>query len=332
MSLRALATVVVTTVMMLPHAWADTAWESYKSRFMMPDGRIIDTGNGNVSHTEGQGFAMLLAVANNDRPAFDKLWQWTDKTLRNKDNGLFYWRYNPVAPNPVADKNDATDGDTLIAWALLRAQQQWHEKSYGSASDAITASLLKSTVVTFASRQVMLPGAKGFYLNDHLNLNPSYFIFPAWQAFAARTHLTAWRKLQSDGQALLGKMAWGTSQLPSDWVALRADGRMEPAKEWPTRMSFDAIRIPLYVYWNDPKSSLLTPWKNWFQRYPRLQTPAWINVNTDEVAPWFMTGGLLAVRDLTLGEAQAEPQISAQDDYYSASLKLLVWLANKDQS
>ena len=124
MSLRALATVVVTTVMMLPHAWADTAWESYKSRFMMPDGRIIDTGNGNVSHTEGQGFAMLLAVGNNDRPAFDKLWQWTDKTLRNKDNGLFYWRYNPVAPNPVADKNDATDGDTLIAWALLRAQQQ----------------------------------------------------------------------------------------------------------------------------------------------------------------------------------------------------------------
>ena len=25
--------------------------------------------------TEGQGFAMLLAVANDDRPAFDKLWQ-----------------------------------------------------------------------------------------------------------------------------------------------------------------------------------------------------------------------------------------------------------------
>jgi endoglucanase len=95
------------------------------------------------------------------------------------------------------------------------AQQQWHEKSYGSASDAITASLLKSTVVTFAGRQVMLPGAKGFYLNDHLNLNPSYFIFPAWQAFAARTHLTAWRKLQSDGQALLGNMAWGNLSFPA---------------------------------------------------------------------------------------------------------------------
>lgn len=198
-------------------------------------------------------------------------------------------------------------------------------------SDAITASLLKSTVISFAGHQVMLPGARGFNRNDHINLNPSYFIFPAWQDFAARTHLTAWRKLQSDGQALLGKMAWGKAQLPSDWVALRADGRMEPAKEWPPRMSYDAIRIPLYLYWADPHSALLTPWKSWFQSYPRLQTPAWVNVNTNDVAPWFMTGGLLAVRDLTTGEAQDDPQLSAQDDYYSASLKMLVWLANNDR-
>jgi endoglucanase len=37
--------------------------------FHMPDGRIIDTGNGNVSHTEGQGFAMLMAVENEDNAA-----------------------------------------------------------------------------------------------------------------------------------------------------------------------------------------------------------------------------------------------------------------------
>ncbi|MFT2603348.1 glycosyl hydrolase family 8, partial [Escherichia coli] len=55
MPLRALVAVIVTTVVMLvPRAWADTAWERYKARFMMPDGRIIDTANGNVSHTEGQ--------------------------------------------------------------------------------------------------------------------------------------------------------------------------------------------------------------------------------------------------------------------------------------
>lgn len=106
---------------------------------------------------------------------------------------------------------------------------------------------------------------------------------------------------------------------------------MLPAKEWPPRMSFDAIRIPLYISWVDPHSALLAPWKAWMQSYPRLQTPAWINVSTNEVAPWNMAGGLLAVRDLTLGEPQEAPQIDDKDDYYSASLKLLVWLAKQDQ-
>jgi endoglucanase len=96
-------------------------------------------------------------------------------------------------------------------------------------------------------------------------------------------------------------------------------------------MSYDAIRIPLYLTWANPQSPLLTPWKNWFQSYPRLQTPAWINVSTNNVSPWFMTGGLLAVRDLTMGETPEDPQITAQDDYYSASLKLLVWLAVRDR-
>jgi len=94
---------------------ASEAWETYKSRFLMPDGRIIDTANNNISHSEGQGFSMLIAVSNNDQQTFDKLWQWTQKTLKNKDNGLFYWRYNPAEANPVSDKNNASDGDTLIA-------------------------------------------------------------------------------------------------------------------------------------------------------------------------------------------------------------------------
>ena len=59
----------------------------------------------------------------------------------------------------MADKNDATDGDTLITWRRC-ARSSSGMKTYGSASDAITASLLKSTVVTFAGRQVMLPARR----------------------------------------------------------------------------------------------------------------------------------------------------------------------------
>jgi endoglucanase len=105
---------------------------------------------------------------------------------------------------------------------------------------------------------------------------------------------------------------------------------MLPAKEWPPRMSFDAIRIPLYLSGPIRKAPCCAV-EGLDAELPRLQTPAWINVSTNEVAPWYMAGGLLAVRDLTLGEPQEAPQIDDKDDYYSASLKLLVWLAKQDQ-
>lgn len=48
-------------------------WQSYKARFVTAQGRVVDTGNGNISHSEGQGYGMLLAVAANDRETFNDL-------------------------------------------------------------------------------------------------------------------------------------------------------------------------------------------------------------------------------------------------------------------
>lgn len=321
--------VVLALGLLLSHqVFAGSAWESYKARFLMPDGRIIDTGNNSVSHTEGQGFAMMMAVRNNDRAGFDKIWSWTKKNLQNPQTGLFYWRFNPVAADPVMDKNNATDGDTFIAWALLKAGTQWNDSNYLNASDAITKELVARNVISFAGYRVMLPGAKGFNLNSHVNLNPSYFIFPAWEDFAKRSHLTVWRDLINDGQKLLVKMRFGNTQLPADWVSLYADGHVTPAKEWPARFSYDAIRVPLYVKWYQPTSPLMAPYTAYWGRFARTQTPAWVNITTNDPAPYMMDGGLLAVRDLAMGQLPSgEPQITAQEDYYSASLKMLVSLA-----
>lgn len=308
-------------------ALAGPAWDTYKARFMMADGRIIDTGNNSVSHTEGQGFAMMMAVRNNDRASFDKIWRWTEKNLKNPENGLFYWRYNPVAANPVTDKNNATDGDTFIAWSLLKGGTLWHDDGYLKSSDAIVKALVEHNVIRFSGYQVMLPGAKGFNLNSYVNLNPSYFVFPAWQDFANRTHLVVWKDLISDGQKLLLKMRFGNAQLPADWVSLYADGHVAPAKEWPAHFSYDAIRVPLYVKWFAPTSNLLDPYKAYWARFTPDQTPAWVNVATNDPAPYKMEGGLLAVRNSVLGQLPAgEPQITTQEDYYSASLKMLVEL------
>lgn len=104
-------------------------------------------------------------------------------------------------------------------------------------------------------------------------LNPSYFVFPAWQDFAARSHLPVWHELMKDGKRLLGKMGSGKANLPPDWVSLTSGGKLAPAQGWPPRMSYDAIRIPLYVAWSDKQSPLLTPWKAGSVSFPGNKRP-----------------------------------------------------------
>ncbi|MFM2478108.1 glycosyl hydrolase family 8 [Celerinatantimonas sp. MCCC 1A17872] len=305
-------------------------WPTYKARFMMDDGRIIDTGNHSISHTEGQGVGMLFAVAANDPESFKKIWHWTQTTLEDKKSHLFYWRYDPTAPMPVKDHNNASDGDTLIAWALLKAGQKWHNLNYLQSSDQITQALIRYTVVDFAHHKVMLPGRTSFQFKNKIDINPSYFIFPAWQDFAKRSHLQIWNELTKDAFNLLKTMRGKMVNLPGDWLTLHDDGVFTPASRWPARMSYDAIRIPLYLYWQQPNSDLLGVWKHWFKKYSRLQTPAWVNVQSAKTANYPMQGGLLAVRDLSLNQLnRSDTHITHQDDYYSASLKMLTVLAYK---
>lgn len=327
-----LRVMVLALAMVLGAAQASAAdgWSSFKTRFLTSDGRIQDTGNKNISHTEGQGYGMLLAVYYNDRSSFEKLWGWTETHLKNPANGLFYWRYQPAAADPIADRNNASDGDVLIAWALLKAGEKWQVPAWLKASDAIQREILARNVTTFGNRTVMLPGAQGFNKNTYVILNPSYFIFPAWQDFARRSHLQVWNQLINDGLALLSDMHFGDSNLPLDWVALNADGSLAPATAWPPRFSYDAIRIPLHLAWYDPQSLQLVPFQRFWMNFSRQQTPAWIDVMSNNKAPYNMAGGLLAVRDLTLNETgYLNDSLSPTEDYFSSSLHLLTWLAYK---
>ena len=313
-------------------AAAAEGWSGFKTRFMTSEGRIQDTGNNNVSHTEGQGYAMLMAVFYNDRSGFDSLWRWTQQHLKDPQSGLFYWKYNPAAADPVADKNNASDGDVLIAWALLKAGQKWQNNAYLQASDRIQKAIIAHNVLTFGGHTVMLPGRQGFNKTSYVVLNPSYFLFPAWRDFAARSHLEVWNNLIDSGMDLLSKMRFGQADLPTDWVALNADGTVAPATAWPPRFSYDAIRVPLYVYWYDPQSLQLVPFQHFWTHFSRMQTPAWIDVLNNNKASYNMAGGLLAVRDLTLNETSyLSDKTDNKEDYFSSSLQLLAWLASKDR-
>ena len=79
-------------------------WMAYKAAFVSDGGRVVDNANGNVSHSEGQGYGMLLAVAADDRETFDESGDWTRSQLMLRDDGLAAWRWGPMrAPtSPIA--------------------------------------------------------------------------------------------------------------------------------------------------------------------------------------------------------------------------------------
>ena len=123
---------------------ADEDWIQFKAAFI-ENGRVIDKGQNNISHTEGQGVALLLAVHNNDPETFSQVWGWTKSNLQVRDDKLFAWSWSPKAG--INDMNNASDGDLFIAWALSRAYNKWNEPSYLFAaiqvSQSIRAKLLR---------------------------------------------------------------------------------------------------------------------------------------------------------------------------------------------
>ena len=294
-------------------------WQSYKQRFVSPDGRVIDTGNGNVSHSEGQGFGMILAFAAEDRAAFASMWSWTKTHLSRTDTGLLAWRFDPAQSEPVKDPNNATDGDLLIAWALLNAAEAWNMPKYAQQSQSLRAAILREACTSHAGRRVLLPGRLGFVADGVATLNPSYYVWPALDAFARLEPL--WNDVISDGADLIGAAAFGSWGLPTDWIQIDAAGLVQPAAGRPARFGFDAVRVPLYLILSGRTAELVRFSRYWRETEKAGGWPAWIDVTSGAVAPYAASDGVKAVAYSVLDRKPSTPQ--STEDYYSESLRLL---------
>lgn len=308
-------------------------WAAYKTRFVLPEGRVVDTGNGDVSHSEGQGFAMVMATAYNDPETFKKLWSWTDKTLSRPDTRLFRWRYVPSGDLHVADPNNALDGDLLIAWALLRGGERWGRPEYVQASAEIRKAILGKLLVRQGDRTLLAPGVDGFVQPDGLIINPSYAIMPALDAFAAREPRSPWPSVRDEALRALRDARFGAADLPVDWVRVDAKGAMWTDPDRPPRFGFDAVRVPLYLCWSGRCSdATLDPIKRWWSSFRATgkPAPAWIDVRTGEVAPFAASVGMASVADLALTGHAAGASIEGED-YYSSSLLILTQIAAQER-
>ena len=310
-------------------------WLTYRDRFIEADGRVLDTGNKGVSHTEGQGWAMLFAENFDDRATFDSIWNWTRDRLRRPEDGLFSWRWDPNAKNPVSDANNATDGDMLIAWALARAAQRWHTPAFADEARRTVADIREKLIERVGDGLVLLPGLDGFTRKDgSVIVNPSYYVYPALSAFPRLDPSPRWARLRADGLKLLAKARFGKWGLTSDWVTVGKDGSVAPFAQLPPRFGYDAIRVPLYLIWGrEATDQQLAAEMRFWDGFADKPVPAWVDVTSGAVAPFAAPNGFQAIIDLVRTKLHdkpvAPPQIDDKDDYYSASLILLAGMARQ---
>jgi endoglucanase len=309
------------------------AWTRFRDRFVTADGRVLDTGNGGVSHSEGQGWGLLLAVAFDDRATFRLLHGWTRRMLARPSDALSAWRYRPGHVPPVDDPNNATDGDLYIAWALARAGRRWGDPALTAAAATIARDLLRLLTREVAGGRwlVLLPGVAGFEDARRTVLNPSYMVFPAYGALDQVLPDPRWARLTADGLSLLRHARFGRWGLPPDWLAVgRGDGALAPAEGWPPRFSFDAVRVPLLLAWAGRRQEPAAQAALRFWTDPSFAAPpAWADLRTDAVAGYPASGGVAAIASLVAGRPFVAA-LAPSDDYYASALKMLAGVAVND--
>lgn len=310
-------------------------WQAYKSRFVTEQGRVIDTGNNLISHSEGQGYGMLLAVAANDRPTFDRLWGWTRANLMVRDDALLAWRWEPGKRPAIADMNNASDGDILVAWALAEAGDFWNDMSYRTAGRRVAVELARKLIL-FKTKMgaILLPGVSGFHENDRPDgpiVNLSYYVFPAFSRLKLVAPEVDWPGLTQTGLALLDATRSAPETLPPDWMSLK-DWSVRPAEGFPAQFSYNAVRIPLYMGWAGVgEREQYEPFMALVKRTRGAM--AIVDVASGSEVGRFGDAGVGAVGALTacVVEGSKAPSqlfmLAPSDNYYPATLQMLSLIA-----
>ena len=319
-----------TILTMLSRDWFKGEWRSYRARFVSGDGRVIDNGNGGISHSEGQGYGLLLALQAEDAASFDTIWHWTAEHLRKRSDALFAWRWDPQQ-GQATDLNNASDGDMLILWALVRAAKRFGRDDYAAEARRIMDSWAAKVVVAHGSETLLLPGATGFRAADQPAgpvVNPSYWIFAAFPDLAPLAPRLDWVALHRSGLRVIEASQFGPARLPAEWVSL-GGSRPAPAANFPAQFGYNAIRIPLYLA-QDPLAPQALLGRYAAADFPSAARPGpgVVDLQTGLTQQAMPGAGYRMVLALARCTVRSEPipasLLSARDNfYYPETLRLL---------
>jgi endoglucanase len=142
-------------------------WNSYAARFIDEQGRVIDPEGGSRTTSEGQAYAMFFALADNDRPTFDRLLAWTQANMASGDLYThlpsWLWGRDKDGAWKALDPNSASDADVWMAYTLVEAGRLWDNPAYTDLGRHMISQIAQREVVDLPGfGQMLLPGPMGF--------------------------------------------------------------------------------------------------------------------------------------------------------------------------
>lgn len=308
------------------------AWAAWRARFVAPDGRVIDTGQEGISHSEGQGYGLLLSQSFGDRETFERIEHWTRTHIANRQDALMSWKWDPSRPDSIPDWHNATDGDLFRAWAHQRAALRSGWPTDPEVAASITRDLVRLCLAPdprLPEAQLLMPGAEALREPGRVLVNPSYYMPLAMRQLGENYDAPALIRAADHGETLLAELA-ATGFLP-DWILVTTKG-FAPPRDHDLRSAYDALRLPLYLTWSGrrqhPAAQVI------LRMMTTSELPGHLAVWTDaegQILGHSDQPGFHAIAALAAGKI---PSLSAEDmtvqPYYPATLQMLAHVAARD--
>lgn len=220
---------------------AVAAGERFLDDHVEPDGRVVRHDQGGDTVSEGQAYAMLVAVALEDRARFDAVWDWTKAHLQRED-GLLAWRW---ADGRVVDPMPAADADVDAAHSLALASRVFVEPDLAREAERIAGAVLahETADTGFGATVVAGPWARGDHGADPV-VNPSYGAPLAYEVLGRLTGDATWDAVDDSARRVVSN-ASRDGDLAPDWAELRPGAVAPtgpPSGDGDPAHGYDAVR------------------------------------------------------------------------------------------
>jgi len=222
----------------------EQAGRAFLASYVDPDGRVVRRDQDGDTVSEGQAYAMLVALALDDRVTFAAVWSWTRQNLLRPDQTLSWqWR-----DGGVIDASSASDADLDAARALVLAGQAFGDAELTASGIRLGQAILEVETVHTPLGRILVAGS--WARQDPYAYNPSY---PSPVAFAVLHKVSGdprWLELAAGSHAAT-KAVLDRHPLPPDWAEVDSRGEIQATSgaaghsNEGVRYSYDAARMPL---------------------------------------------------------------------------------------